>query len=190
METKKTVGQATASLVLGILSMVMFSILAGIPAVVCGHIAKSKISKNPETLKGDGIALAGLIMGYLSIAVSVLIIPAILAAVAIPLMSGNVERAMAAEAQAGCSTIATGIRIHWVQASSATNGAPSVLPGIDVGDLDGTYFNDSSYSFTMTDGDDYTIAASGNPGSDAAGETVIMSVADGDVEWMGTLLDW
>lgn len=189
MESKRTVGQATASMVLGILSLIMFGILAGIPAVICGHVAKSKIKKDPENLTGDGQALAGLITGYLSIGFSILVIPAILAAVAIPLMSGNVERAMATEAQVGCSTIATGIRIHWVQTNSITNGVPSVLPGIDVGDLDGTYFDDGSYSFTMTDGDDYTITASGKPGSDAAGETLIMRVSAGHSEWTGSLLD-
>ncbi len=83
MQEKKTVGQAIASLVLGILSFLMFGFLTAIPAVICGHIAKSKIKSDPENLKGDGQALAGLIMGYITIGLTLLMIP-LLAAIAIP----------------------------------------------------------------------------------------------------------
>ena len=93
MEQKTTVGQATASLILGILSWLAFGILTAIPAVICGHIAKSKIKKNPEQLQGDGFALAGLIMGYLMIGISLLIIP-IVAAIAIPAFSAARSSAM------------------------------------------------------------------------------------------------
>jgi hypothetical protein len=40
--------------------------LLGIGAVVCGHLALSKINANPN-LQGRGLALAGLIMGYFAI---------------------------------------------------------------------------------------------------------------------------
>ena len=40
---KKTVGLAIASLVLGILGFVALGILVAIPAVICGHMAKSRI---------------------------------------------------------------------------------------------------------------------------------------------------
>lgn len=83
MEQKKTVGQATASLILGILSLIMTGILTAIPAVICGHIAKSKIKNDPANLQGDGQALAGLIMGYIVIGFSVLLIP-LMMAIAMP----------------------------------------------------------------------------------------------------------
>ena len=83
MEQKKTAGQAIASLVLGILSLILFGLLTAIPAVICGHIAKSKIKHDPENLQGDGQALAGLIMGYLTIGISLLMIP-LMVAIAIP----------------------------------------------------------------------------------------------------------
>ena len=83
MNEKKTVGQSIASLVLGILSFLIFGILTAIPAVICGHIAKSKINSDPENLKGEGQALAGLIMGYISIGISLLMIP-MLVAIAVP----------------------------------------------------------------------------------------------------------
>ncbi|HLH10199.1 MAG TPA: DUF4190 domain-containing protein [Terriglobales bacterium] len=78
----KTDDLAIASLVLGILSMIMFSIFAGIPAVICGHKSRGRIRRSMGALTGDGMALAGLVMGYLSF----LVIPFILviAAIAIP----------------------------------------------------------------------------------------------------------
>ena len=80
---KQTAGLAIASLVLGILGFVMLGPLGAIPAIICGHIAKSKINANPETLTGEGMALAGLIMGYIQIGFLVLMVP-LLAAIAIP----------------------------------------------------------------------------------------------------------
>src|SRR5262249_18548843 len=59
-----TDGKATASLVLGILSLVGMNLLAGIPAIILGHMSRSSIRKSMGRVKGDGMALAGLIMGY------------------------------------------------------------------------------------------------------------------------------
>lgn len=121
----------------------------------------------------------------------VAIIVAILAAVAIPLMTGNKDRAMATEGQAGCDTIATQLRMHYVEHGDFTGvGTPMQLKGLNAGDLNGTYFNDASYALTsLTDGDEYTITATGKAGGDAAGETVIMTVTGGNAVWTGTLLD-
>ncbi len=73
------------SLVLGILSVVSCGPVTGIPAIFCGHMARSKIKIDPDNLSGEGMALAGLIMGYFSIVVFVLfIIIGIIAAIIIP----------------------------------------------------------------------------------------------------------
>jgi hypothetical protein len=81
----KTAGIAITSLVLGILSFVLFflGILLSIPGVICGHIAKSRISKSAGALKGDGLALAGIIIGYVNIGFAVLFVPLNMA-IAIP----------------------------------------------------------------------------------------------------------
>ena len=73
MQAQKTSGQATASLILGILSFLL-GILTAIPAVIFGHIAKKKIKSDPKHLTGDGQATAGLVLGYLHIAIGVLIL--------------------------------------------------------------------------------------------------------------------
>lgn len=62
---------AIASLVLGILAMCCCGIFTGIPAVVCGHIARNQIADSNGAQTGGGMALAGLILGYISIVGSV-----------------------------------------------------------------------------------------------------------------------
>jgi hypothetical protein len=56
--------------------------LVGVPAVICGHIALSRIKRSANLLGGRGLAITGLILGYTSF----LMIPVIglLAAIAIP----------------------------------------------------------------------------------------------------------
>jgi len=79
-QPRKTDGGAITSMVLGIASFVLcLSIFTGIPAIILGHISRSKIKKSMGRLQGDGLALTGLILGYISL----LFIP-IIAAIAIP----------------------------------------------------------------------------------------------------------
>ena len=79
----KTSALAIGSLVLGILGLMCFTIFAAIPGVICGHKALSKIQKSDGSLSGKGLAIAGLITGYLGIAWAVIFIP-MLMAIAIP----------------------------------------------------------------------------------------------------------
>jgi len=58
--------KAVLSLLLGVLSFVL-SVFTGIPAVVLGHISRASIRKSAGRLKGEGMALGGLIMGYISL---------------------------------------------------------------------------------------------------------------------------
>lgn len=82
MGPQETDGKATGSLVLGILSLFPLSIFAGIPAVILGHVSRSSISRSGGRLKGGGMALAGLIMGYISLACIPVVM--MIAAIAIP----------------------------------------------------------------------------------------------------------
>ena len=51
--------------------------VGGIAAIICGHIARSQIRETGEA--GGGMALAGLIMGYLGVIVPLLAILALIA---------------------------------------------------------------------------------------------------------------
>ena len=63
------------SLVLAILSFFCGCLITAIPAVICGHIARSKIRKSGGALGGKGIATAGLILGYIALVLGVMGIP-------------------------------------------------------------------------------------------------------------------
>ena len=87
--------KAIVSLVLGILSIVCcyLGFIPGIVAIVLGHLSRSNIRKNMGQLQGAGMALAGLIMGYISCA----FIPIMIAAILIP----NLVRSRVAANEAG-----------------------------------------------------------------------------------------
>jgi len=67
----KTNGLAIASLACGI-AQFAFGPLATIPAIVCGHVARSQIKRTGE--QGAGLALAGLILGWAAVILGILVI--------------------------------------------------------------------------------------------------------------------
>lgn len=78
--SQNTSGLAIASLICGILGFVTLG-LAGLPAVITGHLSLSQIKKSAGALGGKGMAIAGLIMGYLGFGI---IFIAIFASMAVP----------------------------------------------------------------------------------------------------------
>ena len=99
-QPQQTDGKATASLILGILSILCFGLLAGLPAIILGHISRGNIEQSRGRLKGSGMALTGLILGYVSIVFTILIVAAVL----IP----NLLRSrMSANESAAASTVRT-----------------------------------------------------------------------------------
>ncbi|HEX5220294.1 MAG TPA: DUF4190 domain-containing protein [Verrucomicrobiae bacterium] len=83
----KTSGLAIGALVLGILAIVLTLVCIGplfaIPAVICGHIAHSRIKRSGGAMAGGGMALAGLITGYIGLALGIFLVPMMMA-IAIP----------------------------------------------------------------------------------------------------------
>ena len=63
---------AIISLVSGIAAWVLLPVVGAIAAVICGHLAKKEIRESNNQLSGDGMALAGLILGYVQIGLLVL----------------------------------------------------------------------------------------------------------------------
>jgi hypothetical protein len=60
-------GKATAAMVLGILSVLCFGILAGIPAIILGVMARKELAAMPPPRNGEGKAMAGIVLGGLSV---------------------------------------------------------------------------------------------------------------------------
>ena len=74
--------KAVLSLALGLLSFVL-SVFSGIPAVILGHLSRTSIRKSGGRLTGEGMALGGLIMGY----ISVFVLPVLLMIVSVAIPS-------------------------------------------------------------------------------------------------------
>jgi hypothetical protein len=58
---------AVASLICGIASWFIIPFVGAIVAIITGHIAKKEIRESNGALSGNGMALAGLILGYIQI---------------------------------------------------------------------------------------------------------------------------
>lgn len=61
-----TDGKATASLVLGIISVVCFIPFTGIAAIIFGFLARRDINRSGGALGGGGLAIGGIVIGSLS----------------------------------------------------------------------------------------------------------------------------
>jgi hypothetical protein len=70
---------AIISLVAGILGWTVAPFLGSLGAVVCGHLARAEIRRAPQQLQGDGMAIAGLLLGWAQIVLSILLLVAIFA---------------------------------------------------------------------------------------------------------------
>ena len=75
-----------ASLMMGIIGWILLPVVGGIIAIETGHMAKKEIRQSDGLLGGDGIATAGLVLGYANLILGVcgclilLIFPALFAA--------------------------------------------------------------------------------------------------------------
>jgi hypothetical protein len=65
-------GLAVASMIAGILAWIAAPVVAAVAAVVMGHMALGQIKRTGEA--GGGMALAGLILGYLNIVGGLLVL--------------------------------------------------------------------------------------------------------------------
>lgn len=118
----------------------------------------------------------------------VAVIVAILAAVAIPLMSANKTRAIATEAEAALGTIRSALRAMYAETGNYTldlDGQPidttsiTSIPGIGPGDLNGRWFSEECYSLTVLGPDSYTITARGS--ATLRGEPMASDIANVEI---------
>jgi type IV pilus assembly protein PilA len=123
----ETSGKAIGSLVCGIFG---FIFPAAVAAVILGHWSLSDIRKAAGRLKGHGMATAGLVLGYIGVALVPLIVLIVLA-IAIP----NVIRArMAANEAVAVTSLRTMNTALMTYGSEYENGFPSNLSTLISGD--------------------------------------------------------
>ncbi|MGQ0802157.1 MAG: DUF4190 domain-containing protein [Pseudomarimonas sp.] len=74
---------AIVSLSFGVASWLLLPLAAAIVAVVAGHMARGEIRRSGGSVDGDGMAMAGLILGYANLAACVLAILVVVFGVAV-----------------------------------------------------------------------------------------------------------
>ncbi|MCR6684806.1 DUF4190 domain-containing protein [Pseudoxanthomonas sp.] len=65
-QIRQTSSLAVTSLVAGILGWTLLPVLGTIVAIITGHMARKEIRTSGGRLDGDGLAIGGLILGWVS----------------------------------------------------------------------------------------------------------------------------
>lgn len=102
----QTSGLAITSLVLGCFGCLG---VTAIGAVICGHIALSNIGKSAGRLTGSGMAIAGLVMGYLF---ALILGVSFLAGLALPVFGEVRERGNLTKALSNAKQVGTACKIY------------------------------------------------------------------------------
>lgn len=90
---RQTEGTAVASLVLGIAGIVVCPLICSILAVIFGNQAQAKIRLDPA-LEGEGMAKAGIILGWIGIGLAALGILAFIAVLAAGVTTSDFDSVM------------------------------------------------------------------------------------------------
>ena len=69
---RQTSPLAITSLVFGLLGFLLLPVIGSLVAIVTGHLARSEIRRTPQRFEGDGLAVAGLALGYVAIGLGLL----------------------------------------------------------------------------------------------------------------------
>ena len=72
MVPRQTSALAITSLVSGLLGWTFLPLVGSLVAIITGHMARAEIQRSNGQMDGDGLAIAGLVLGWLVIAISVL----------------------------------------------------------------------------------------------------------------------
>ena len=66
-QPRQTSVLAIISLVAGLCGWLPLPIIGSLVAIVTGHLARAEIRREPGRFEGDGLAVAGLVLGYLAL---------------------------------------------------------------------------------------------------------------------------
>ncbi|HET6805016.1 MAG TPA: DUF4190 domain-containing protein [Frateuria sp.] len=83
-----TSAMAVVSLIFGIASWCVLPVLGAIVAVIFGHLARGEIRRAPGRLEGDGLAVIGLVLGYVQLAFGLIVLMFAIAAIVLGLSIG------------------------------------------------------------------------------------------------------
>lgn len=130
---RKMAGLAKASLVLGLLSMIL-SCLTSIPGIICGLLALWQIRRSKTAaatpLTGNGLAIAGIMLGVVTTVLNALVLAALL----LPAVQAARDSARRSSCSNNLKLIGVGLHIH---ADSNSRGGDNFFP-TDICDAKGT----------------------------------------------------
>ena len=69
---RQTSALAVTSLIAGVLGWTLVPWIGSIVAIITGHLARAEIRRDPQRLDGDGMAVAGLLLGWIMIILSII----------------------------------------------------------------------------------------------------------------------
>jgi hypothetical protein len=161
VQPPETSGKAVASLLCGFL---FFALPAAIAAIILGHLSLSDIRKSGGKVGGHGIAVGGLVLGYLGVCMIPVLL--IIAAIAIP----PLLRARTSENEASAiGSLRTIDSAALSYSASYGNGYPRDLDalsglgaascdhaGLINGDLAGGFRNGYVFNYQSAAGDDFS----------------------------------
>jgi general secretion pathway protein G len=81
-----------------------------LPAIICGHMALSRINRSPELYRGRGLAITGLVLGYL------LPIGVMIMAGAFVTMRGKLDAAKVTQVEEDFSSLSNDLSIYKLNA--------------------------------------------------------------------------
>jgi Domain of unknown function (DUF4190) len=125
-QAPRTSGMAKASMICGIF---FFILPAAILAIILGHLSYSEIGRSLGRIRGKGMALAGLILGYVGIAFIPFIL--IIAAIAIPNLLRAKQAANEASTVGALRSYSYAMGVY--AAKCPTIGFPKSLANLGVG---------------------------------------------------------
>ncbi|MGN2252014.1 DUF4190 domain-containing protein [Frateuria sp. GZRe12] len=85
---RTTSAMAVVSLVSGIAAWSVLPLVGAIVAIVCGHLARGEIRRSQGQIEGDGLAVAGLVLGYVQLAFGFIVLLFAIAAIVLGLSIG------------------------------------------------------------------------------------------------------
>ena len=102
-------------MVMGILGVTCLWIIAGIPAIILGFMAQREIKKSAGRIKGSGMAIAGIVLGFISLLFAV--IPLMMLVIAVPNFLEAQVRSKVYRAKADMRSLATALDSYYIDCS-------------------------------------------------------------------------
>lgn len=117
----------------------------------------------------------------------VILIVAILAAVAIPILRGRIDAAKWSEAKAGAGSLSVALRTYVSEGGDPTGFTTPASVGFADGDLDGTYFTDNCYVMEVIDPNNWVITVTADaderPNAPTVPPILTLTYTNGEVTW-------